>query len=98
MGERHAGSVEVAGSIPVGSTIFDVKAKEDLDEVVEYKASYKDRVFKLDLENDEKNQTIYHSFNMNDEKKKHRKLSEREKNNKNLRVPHGRKGTEVKDG
>jgi len=59
--------------------LIKLKAKETLNDIAEYKASCKDRVFKFDIESDEKNQTIYHAFNMNDGKKKHRKLTEREK-------------------
>lgn len=59
--------------------LIKVRAKETLNNVAEYKASCKERVFKLDLESDDKSQTVYHAFSMNDGKKKYRRLTEREK-------------------
>jgi hypothetical protein len=59
--------------------LIKVRAKETFNDIAEYKASCKDRVFKLDLDSDDESQTVYHAFNLNDGKKKYRRLTEREK-------------------
>lgn len=74
--KNHEG-VEV--NLESRNKIIKFKPKEPLSQVAEYRASCKDRVFILDLENDDQIQTLYHAFKMNDGQKKYKKLTEREK-------------------
>ena len=69
----------IAVNLESRNKVIKLKTKEALTSPAEYTASCKNHIFHLDLETDDKNQTIFHAFNMSDGTKKFRKLSEREK-------------------
>lgn len=73
------GAEDIEANLEAKNKLIKFKAKEILAEATQYKATCKNRIFKLNLEQDENTQTLYQALNISDGIAKVRKLTEREK-------------------